>query len=287
MKFGLFKSTQPAPLANRRPPGHSRRINSFASNLYDDPAFSSDPHAHPLFVSSADSAWVTPPAPGHPRLRAQRRQGLSPSYYPDQNAPVDLEEMYPPQPPNTPMPADAPAERQRVYYVTNGPPIRLEDSPPLEVYDLAPETLPPPGPYLRKTQRGNNAPINLSSQNEKAGGIASLFRRMKIATAENRQGMRNDSSPPPYDYVTSTSALSSSSQLHEVQNVLRAAEVRPPPRLRDRDLDMIDELDETNPLGLSLHHGGPYEAVHRVTEAARSRDTWVSGFCLGYMSPSF
>ncbi|KAF9076090.1 hypothetical protein BDP27DRAFT_881342 [Rhodocollybia butyracea] len=32
---------------------------------------------------------------------------------------------------------------------------------------------------------------------------------------------------------------------------------------RNRGLDPIDELDETNPLGLSLHHGGPYEVIQR------------------------
>lgn len=32
-----------------------------------------------------------------------------------------------------------------------------------------------------------------------------------------------------------------------------------------RELDMIDELDETNPLGVALHHGGPYEAIQKMT----------------------
>lgn len=27
---------------------------------------------------------------------------------------------------------------------------------------------------------------------------------------------------------------------------------------------MIDELDETNPSGVSLHHGGPYEAIQKM-----------------------
>ena len=31
-----------------------------------------------------------------------------------------------------------------------------------------------------------------------------------------------------------------------------------------RELDMIDELDETNPSGVSLHHGGPYEAIQKM-----------------------
>ena len=32
-----------------------------------------------------------------------------------------------------------------------------------------------------------------------------------------------------------------------------------------RELDMIDELDESNPSGVALHHGGPYEAIQKVT----------------------
>jgi hypothetical protein len=35
---------------------------------------------------------------------------------------------------------------------------------------------------------------------------------------------------------------------------------------RYRDLDPIDELDESNPLGLSLHHGGPYEAIKKLSQ---------------------
>jgi len=42
----------------------------------------------------------------------------------------------------------------------------------------------------------------------------------------------------------------------------RAAEDR---RLR-QDLDRIDELDETNPFGQAVHHGGPYEAVSRIVQ---------------------
>jgi len=49
----------------------------------------------------------------------------------------------------------------------------------------------------------------------------------------------------------------------------RAAEDR---RLR-QDLDRIDELDETNPFGQAIHHGGPYEAVSRIVQ----KDT-TSGF---------
>ncbi|KAF5352782.1 hypothetical protein D9756_006041 [Leucocoprinus leucothites] len=40
------------------------------------------------------------------------------------------------------------------------------------------------------------------------------------------------------------------------------------------DLDRIDELDETNPFGLAVHHRGPYEAISRIVQkgAGTERD---------------
>ncbi|KAK0465614.1 uncharacterized protein EV420DRAFT_969712 [Desarmillaria tabescens] len=37
-------------------------------------------------------------------------------------------------------------------------------------------------------------------------------------------------------------------------------------RGRANQLDPIDELDQTNPLGMRLHHGGPYEAIQKVVK---------------------
>ncbi|KAG7452337.1 uncharacterized protein BT62DRAFT_298962 [Guyanagaster necrorhizus] len=38
-------------------------------------------------------------------------------------------------------------------------------------------------------------------------------------------------------------------------------------RGRANQLDPIDELDQTNPLGMRLHHGGPYEAIQKVVNS--------------------
>ena len=43
-----------------------------------------------------------------------------------------------------------------------------------------------------------------------------------------------------------------------------------------RDLDSIDELDESDPLGFAWHHGGPYEAIARATGPARHPDPGTS-----------
>ena len=37
-----------------------------------------------------------------------------------------------------------------------------------------------------------------------------------------------------------------------------------------RDLDSIDELDESDPLGFAWHHDGPYEAIAKATGSARN-----------------
>ncbi|KAK0246291.1 hypothetical protein EDD85DRAFT_966534 [Armillaria nabsnona] len=38
-------------------------------------------------------------------------------------------------------------------------------------------------------------------------------------------------------------------------------------RGRTNQLDPIDEMDQTNPLGMRLHHGGPYEAIQKVVKS--------------------
>jgi len=45
-----------------------------------------------------------------------------------------------------------------------------------------------------------------------------------------------------------------------------AAECATEDRRLRQDLDRIDELDETNPFGQAVHHGGPYEAVSRIVQ---------------------
>jgi hypothetical protein len=44
------------------------------------------------------------------------------------------------------------------------------------------------------------------------------------------------------------------------------------PTNRQENLDRIDELDETNPWGIALHHGGPYEAA---VQAIRGKEQVV------------
>jgi hypothetical protein len=49
--------------------------------------------------------------------------------------------------------------------------------------------------------------------------------------------------------------------------------VRTSSRPTPPDLDSIDELDKTNPLGFNLHHKGPYEAVAAILNEANPIDS--------------
>ncbi|PCH33907.1 hypothetical protein WOLCODRAFT_141864 [Wolfiporia cocos MD-104 SS10] len=44
-----------------------------------------------------------------------------------------------------------------------------------------------------------------------------------------------------------------------------------------RDLDRIDELDESDPRGLAWHHGGPYEAIRSVSQPRRKEPPGMEG----------
>lgn len=57
---------------------------------------------------------------------------------------------------------------------------------------------------------------------------------------------------------STSDAVSASSLSASAPSKRRASDA---PNSRLKDLDSIDELDETNPWGIALHHGGPYEAA--------------------------
>ena len=54
-----------------------------------------------------------------------------------------------------------------------------------------------------------------------------------------------------------------------------------------RDLDRIDELDESDPLGYAWHHGGPYEAIAKASqldEATEARPRSQVRLCLQFLA---
>jgi hypothetical protein len=80
----------------------------------------------------------------------------------------------------------------------------------------------------------------------------------------------SDLSENPRDSRGRTSSRPTPSDLSENP---RDSRVRTSSRPTPPDLDSIDELDETNPHGLNVHHRGPYEAVAAMLNEANPIDS--------------
>ncbi|KAJ7071210.1 hypothetical protein C8F01DRAFT_421415 [Mycena amicta] len=88
-------------------------------------------------------------------------------------------------------------------------------------------------------------------------------------------------SPPPdyeFEHRPSPSRNDSAPELRHIEppGLGRRPQTAPPPnpsrRRQPHDLDRIDELDESNPLGVALHHQGPFEAVASMLKTPESAD---------------
>ena len=80
--------------------------------------------------------------------------------------------------------------------------------------------------------------------------------------------------PPPYEPSKEQSRplalrVESAPEMHLVQPVIPPQRPSTAPLRRRNKLDKIDELDESNPLGMPLHHGGPYEAIGGIVSQSR------------------
>ncbi|CCM04207.1 uncharacterized protein FIBRA_06373 [Fibroporia radiculosa] len=64
-------------------------------------------------------------------------------------------------------------------------------------------------------------------------------------------------------------------QQNSTQSIQRTRSRRPSVSA-PRDLDRIDELDETDPRGLAWHHGGPYEAARSMSQRKADADCAIS-----------
>lgn len=274
MKFRLSKPSASSSKGANVP----TRLQNVSSTLYDDPAFSPDPHTHPHFVTNRDSIW-TPPTEGHPRLKGDRR--LHTLLVDSDDASV----FAPPQPPNTPMiPEDV--------YSHSGPSTSESISGSLTSPALStpPTSAPSSTNSHMQGQRSASSvqPSNTPAQGKKKRLLPFFGRKAappvetNIPVADHPAEHRD--SPPSYDVSTSLrpsrARLESAPELHRPNDrptLAPRADTAPAPavvnrqaerrRLRIQELDRIDELDETNPLGLSMHHGGPYEAIRKLARS--------------------
>jgi hypothetical protein len=261
------------------------RIQAISPTLYDDPAFSPDPHVHPFFANCHDG-WTSPPMVGHPTLKKDAHR------LPHLAIPPDSGEFRLIQPPNSPMSAD------------NSPTNRPPHSPSLShQIDTAKATVAaatrsrsvPSSTLSHSTTQANNNPRSEKKRNP----LAMFWRKsppVSPADQHTDPDSKNSNEPPPsYENIfsdppstlpfasseirtqssTDVSLLSSQSTMVSTGSQTPSGSQGPPVgkrRNRRNKLDRIDELDETNPLGIPVHHGGPYEAIQRLIQPHSRRN---------------
>lgn len=206
-------------------------IRSLSPDLLNDPAFSTDPLSHPLFVTNPDSPV----------------EALSPfKPFSNSSSHADMTE--------------SPTLRS---FASSYNASRSSFLSPTSNFEM--------GANSSRTDISSSYTTSSSSDSRGSTDKAGKLPQKNLITLEPP---RMQSPPPAYDDPghsrpvasrhTSVPALPTSN-LERIDVPPRPATVandgsRNRPR-RNRGLDPIDELDETNPLGHSVHHGGPYEAI--------------------------
>lgn len=278
---------QPKPImpAERQP---------VAPSLLSDPAFSTDPYAHPFYAVTSHEPWLSSPPAGHPTLKSKSRRRP-----PADDVASDSEPFHLIPPPNSPVNVPEGPQHPIVFVVPNdvlgtgpGPEPHSQHLPsPTTAAEPAsgqshqesyqsptppppPTAHPPASPKRRITlmtllkRRSSHQPQSSASANPKLRKASTLSKpvpnnsdvtRPPISLPETNPNVESQLLPPrPSTLGTSTPAT-----VPMPSNGQPAPKRRPtdiPPN-RQENLDRIDELDETNPWGVALHHGGPYEAA--------------------------
>jgi hypothetical protein len=281
------------------------RIKAFSPTLYDDPAFSPDPHAHPFFTTSHDG-WTSPPMVGHPTLR---KDAHMPPHLVIPPVIKDSGEFRLIQPPNSPMSDDGPPTNPSPYSSPPSPHLYTDTSKAT----VATATRSQSAPSSVQSHQANNAPTSDEQsrspieKSEKKRNLLALFWRKSPPTSPTDKPVdpelkHHDEVPPPsYETIfsdppssvtsvstrtetqSSTDVLSLTTQSTMVSTDSQQPSEAPRPRVgkhrnRRNKLDRIDELDESNPLGIPVHHGGPYEAIQRsVQPQSRRSDPYNVG----------
>lgn len=252
-------------------------IKSIPSTLYDDPAFSDDPLSHPFFATSHDAAWAPPPAPTTSSM--------------DPNTPPSVSFASPVNFPNTdsfkPLMLPNEASTSAFYDGQSSSTTNASESQP----SLTPPSTAPTSVDSHQPLDVARKPVEVPHPlpQKKKNSIAMFWRKSetieKPSKYEQPDNKRHES-PPSYDTVTSarpphSRGLSAPEIPHSVDRpnmpprpATTAVDAKPPStaskriiggrHVRAHELDRIDELDESNPLGIAVHHGGPYEAIQKV-----------------------
>ncbi|KAJ4485929.1 hypothetical protein J3R30DRAFT_3697350 [Lentinula aciculospora] len=248
-------------------------IRGLSPELLNDPAFSTNPLSHLLFVTNPDSyseplpSNLLPNGNSQANMRESRTQDprfKSPYYDNSESDSVSL---------NLPNRHSPPSEPSSLEGMGTNVSSSTQSS--------ATEAMNEPSPASSYTD------ITTSSTSS-TGGAGKLPKKNLIIL----EPPRILSPPPAYDESSHPrpTTIRHSSVPILPSSLFNQTEVLPHPMTtandsrtvdlrrnntdtnltsRNRGLDPIDELDETSPLGLSLHHGGPYEAIKEVTQTPR------------------
>lgn len=283
-------------------------IKSLSPTLYDDPAFSPDPLVHPFFATS-HGAWTSPPMAGHPTLRkdAQRPPHLAIPY-----TTRDSGEFYLIQPPNSPVSDDDPGTNASPHSSVPSPHLHTPAYSATMPTDAAPTAttthsrsapLPvqsysvPQSSIASGSDGQSREPTDKAEKKRKP--LAMFWRKSPsvspISEHANHEQKRNEL-PPSYETIFTDPpsslpvVVSAKTEAHKTSSITslsaksaksttgsRASSATRRPAVAEHSnhrnkLDRIDELDETNPLGIPVHHGGPYEAIQRLVRPNSRRN---------------
>jgi hypothetical protein len=250
-------SSTPLPKSTR---AHSMSKPLIDPRLSNDPAFSTDPRSNPhnsMHISQY-GAHFSQPAATHPRRRRSSHAEVN----------GDFDEYRLRQPPNSPQDVPEYHDSARTSYapfqpahasIPSTPPLSStpSTSSPISTPSSAPSTpptnvtLPNPTPVANHAER-----TDLSHESQSFPLREALFHNH--TTPDLRHDVHKPVLPPRP--LTSPGNSRTRAEFDNPRN-------RSTPRLapRNAQLDRIDELDETDPLGVPWHHGGPYEAIYKVT----------------------
>jgi hypothetical protein len=258
---------------------HSMSGSAIAPGLLDDPAFSSNPLLNPNFSAPYHKTFsqtnvIPPPA------RWAHPESTSSFYLADEDEGVSQFQLR--QPPNSPQ--ESPVD----HHISSKPP--FVHSPPITAFT-------PSIPSLSSTSSTSHV-STVPSTPPTPPTEQSLPDPMpnKSHTKSSRPPLASE--PRPTHEAPVSARRNTAPDLHVIERpVLPSRPITTPgdPRkrvdgfngldqvsartisknglLRPRELDRIDELDETDPLGVPWHHGGPYEAIHRSMAHGAQSDT--------------
>jgi hypothetical protein len=296
-------------LSTKNPTRHTQEftIKAISPTLYDDPAFSPDPHVHPFFAKSHDG-WTAPPMVGHPTLRKDAHRLPHLAIPPDTRDSGEFRLIQPPnspmsavEPPTKPSPQDSPSPSPTNHLDTSKDTVAtvttrsrsVPSSTQSQSHSISQHSV-----FAPRSNEKSRLPVEKSEK--KRNPLAMFWRKSPPDSPtrglpDSKSKHTNEPPPPPYETIFSDppSSLpfasleiktqsSTDVSLHSSQSTMVSADSQSPPtslrppggkrRNRKNKLDRIDELDETNPLGIPVHHGGPYEAIQRLVQPQGRRN---------------